>query len=423
MRPPGDFFGEHFSLGIVTVGSVAVEQRRVFRDDSGASGMTVVVYQRRARQDEAFDARRTTGGQEIGRPLNSRLLELLPRSPIAHVSGQVVDDLTTLSGSLQRFRIRHVARNDFDLIPCPILRSRRIAGDDANSATGGKEAVDEMAAEKACGAGDERLDGGESGDVSHGTGSSGECVDGSRSEYTSCRGSVDEDAEGELAMNESRGVFRVKICGVTTAADARVVADSGADAIGFNFYSRSARGVACEQAAQMASNLGPGVARVGVFVNHSAEEIRECRRRVGLDFVQLHGDEPPEMAEELVGLPVVRALRCRRDEWERGATWVEAFVGAGGTLAALLVDAYDPMEYGGTGRRADGGVVASFRARFPLVPLILAGGLTPENVAQVIAEVRPDGVDTASGVELRPGVKSADKVREFVRRALAALQG
>jgi phosphoribosylanthranilate isomerase len=223
-------------------------------------------------------------------------------------------------------------------------------------------------------------------------------------------------------MNLGGGVFRVKICGVTTLEDALLAADAGADAIGFNFYARSVRGVDCLQAAQVARSLAPSVARVGVFVNHSAAEIHACWRRVGLNYVQLHGDEPPELARELVGLPVVRALRCRLDTWVRGAAWVESYVGAGGTLAALLVDAYDPNEYGGTGRRADGEVFAAFRSRFPLIPLILAGGLTPENVADVIAEVRPDGVDTASGVEQRPGLKSAEKVREFVRRASAALR-
>ena len=119
---------------------------------------------------------------------------------------------------------------------------------------------------------------------------------------------------------------------------------------------------------------------------------------------------------------MLRALRCRSDDWERGAEWVESFLKAGGNLAGLLIDAYHPDEYGGTGRRADSLVFQAFRGRFPQTPLILAGGLTPANVAEVIVEVRPDGVDTASGVEARPGVKDPEKVVTFVLEAENALR-
>ncbi|MCO6459323.1 MAG: phosphoribosylanthranilate isomerase [Pirellulaceae bacterium] len=216
-------------------------------------------------------------------------------------------------------------------------------------------------------------------------------------------------------------LFRVKICGVTTPQDARLVADCGADAIGLNFYAGSPRFVTRSQARELLGEVPPSVARVGVFVNAAVEEILECQQDLGLDYLQLHGDEPVEYLARLAPSRVVRALRCRPGD----STMVDRLLADCGTLghwpAALLIDAHRPGTYGGTGRTVDWPAVAELGERCQGIRLVLAGGLNPGNVRQAIQAARPAAVDTASGVELAPGRKSPDLVRQFVREALAAL--
>jgi phosphoribosylanthranilate isomerase len=215
-------------------------------------------------------------------------------------------------------------------------------------------------------------------------------------------------------------LFTIKICGVTRPEDAAAVAEAGGDAIGLNFYAQSPRFVQDDQAERIISNLPAHVAKVGVFVNSPAKEIREKVERLGLDWAQLHGDEPPEFIAELPGIPVIRAVRMDQR--------TSVVLPRQGQLVklphAVLIDAYDPENYGGTGQTVPWKAVPEARRRLAGLPVILAGGLTPENVAEAIAAAKPQAVDTASGVEASPGIKDPEKIKAFVvaaKESLAAL--
>jgi phosphoribosylanthranilate isomerase len=218
-------------------------------------------------------------------------------------------------------------------------------------------------------------------------------------------------------------MFRIKICGMTSVEDARAAAEAGADAIGLNFYPRSRRFVRPETAARIAAAVPRDVTKVGVFVNATAEEIRRIAELVGLDCVQLHGDEPPALVAQLPPqVAVVRAYRCTVDGLAPLAEYLAACPAHGRALDAVLVDADAGGDYGGTGQAADWSLVARERDALGGTPLVLAGGLTPENVSEAIAQVHPDGVDVASGVESRPGRKDAALVARFVAAAREALE-
>jgi phosphoribosylanthranilate isomerase len=215
-------------------------------------------------------------------------------------------------------------------------------------------------------------------------------------------------------------MFRVKICGITSAEDARLAAEAGADAIGINFYEASPRACSPAAARAIAAALPAEVCKVGVFVNASIESIRAIAQDIGLDLVQLHGDEPPEFLARLRPLPILRAARITDD-----LTPVEAYLAECHRLLAvprmLLVDRLHESAFGGTGEKADWSAISAQRSKLQGMPLVLAGGLKPDNVANAIRAVRPWGVDTSSGVEQSPGRKSPELVREFVREAKAAL--
>jgi phosphoribosylanthranilate isomerase len=211
-------------------------------------------------------------------------------------------------------------------------------------------------------------------------------------------------------------VFRVKICGVTSVDQLRLVAASGADAVGLNFYPGSPRCVEDRSAQAMLASWPAGVCRVGLFVNASTADVREAVRRYQLDMVQLHGDEPPEFLAALPDIPLVRAFRC-----PAGLMTVSRYLQACRTPpAAVLVDAFSPGQFGGTGQVADWQRIRQDTPLLGRVPLVLAGGLTPANVGFAIATVHPAAVDTASGVEARPGRKDPQAVREFVAAARSA---
>jgi phosphoribosylanthranilate isomerase len=211
-------------------------------------------------------------------------------------------------------------------------------------------------------------------------------------------------------------MFQVKICGVTRVEDTSAIAEAAPDAIGLNFFPLSARFVADDQAAAIIAALPASILKVGVFVNASADDIRRKHELLHLDAVQLHGDEPPELIEQLAGIPTVRAVRVRDSQsplWRADQRCHPQ---------ALLVDAYSTAAYGGTGERVDWKSLPGLRTTARGLPLILAGGLTPENVAEAISLARPDGVDTASGVESAVGVKDPAKTKAFVEAARAALR-
>ena len=202
---------------------------------------------------------------------------------------------------------------------------------------------------------------------------------------------------------------RIKICGITRVEDARMAWAAGADALGLNFYPRSSRYVVPEVAAALARTRPALGAVVGVFVNAAPEHIREVVRTCALTAVQLHGDEPPEACADY-GVPVIKALRVRSAE---DVTRARAYVGVG-DVTALLLDGAAPG-YGGGGVGFDWSLVAGLADVG--VPVLVAGGLNPANVAEAVRATRPYGVDVASGVETRPGIKDADAVRAFVRAA------
>lgn len=201
----------------------------------------------------------------------------------------------------------------------------------------------------------------------------------------------------------------VKICGVTRVEDARAAWAAGADALGLNFYPSSPRFVKPEVAAVLARTRPALGAVVGVFVNESPDIIRERVRDCGLTAVQLHGDEPPEACAGF-GVPVIKALRVRGPEDVEKA---RQYMGVG-DVKTLLLDGAAPG-YGGGGVTFDWSLVAQLVDVG--VPVLVAGGLTPLNVAQAVRATRPYGVDVASGVEASPGIKDLEAVRAFIRTA------
>jgi phosphoribosylanthranilate isomerase len=204
---------------------------------------------------------------------------------------------------------------------------------------------------------------------------------------------------------------RVKFCGMTRPDDALVAARVGADAIGLVFYAPSPRAVSLDVARAIVSVLPPFISVVGLFVNAAHETVSEVLDQVRIDVLQFHGDEPADDCQRY-GRPYIKA--CRVGE----GTDVEALAREHVGAAALLLDTYDPALVGGTGKTFDWERVPH---RLPL-PLILAGGLTPENVAEAIRAVRPYAVDVSGGIEAAKGIKDAQCMQRFMD-AVASVAG
>lgn len=215
-------------------------------------------------------------------------------------------------------------------------------------------------------------------------------------------------------------MFRVKICGITNTADARAAADAGADCIGLNFCAESPRYVEMAQAREIVAAIHGRLLVAGVFVDAPAARVRDAAEQLSLDLVQLSGDEPPERIGELAGWPVMRAMRVGPDGLAAQLAYLAACRRLGCPPRLVLWDAYDAKRHGGTGRKADWPMAARGVASADFPPVILAGGLTPDNVAAAIHAVGPSGVDAASGVESSPGKKDAALVKSFVTAAKAA---
>lgn len=203
-------------------------------------------------------------------------------------------------------------------------------------------------------------------------------------------------------------MVRVKICGITNVDDALHAAACGADALGLVFYAKSPRCVTPAQARAIGAALPPFVVRVGLFVNEVPERIAAIATECGLDAVQLHGDEPPA-ACNLAPLRVVKVLRVRDEASLVGHEQYD--------VSALLLDTWVADSFGGTGTSFNWALAAAIARQRPV---ILAGGLTPDNVAAAIRQVRPYGVDVSSGVESAPGRKDPAKVARFIRTAKEA---
>lgn len=204
-------------------------------------------------------------------------------------------------------------------------------------------------------------------------------------------------------------LIRTKICGITRPEDAQTAAALGADAIGLVFYEKSKRAVTAAQAQAIVAALPPFVTVVALFVNESAEKIRETLRQVPVDVIQFHGDENDGFCRRFER-PYVKAVRVQSAEDIQTAS--DKFPHA----RALLFDAYHPDEYGGTGLRFDWKLLADYRGK----PWILAGGLTPENVADAVKTSGAVAVDVSGGVESSGGIKDAAKMAAFLQAAVQA---
>lgn len=201
---------------------------------------------------------------------------------------------------------------------------------------------------------------------------------------------------------------KVKICGITNERDALAAIDSGADFLGFNFFEKSKRKVFPRQAKEIIDALYKRVKTVGVFVNERPDHINTIAKYCGIDLVQLHGDEMPDICEKF-HLPVIKAFRV---EDEGTFKQVEFF-----NCEFVLLDAFSAGEFGGTGKQIKEEFVPAIRELAVRRKIFLSGGLTPENVADAIHETKPYAVDVASGVEIKPGLKSHEKMREFIAEA------
>lgn len=208
--------------------------------------------------------------------------------------------------------------------------------------------------------------------------------------------------------------MKIKICGITNVADARAAVEAGADALGFVFHAASPRNVSPDAVRTIIGQLPPLVLAVGVFVNEDVTVVRDLMDACGLALAQLHGDESSGYCESL-GRPVLRAIRLK----DRGSLLALAEYKGRARVRGVVVDAFSESAFGGTGRVADWHLAAEAAAA---TPVILAGGLTAENVAEGILTVRPYGVDVSSGVEASPGKKDHAKIAAFVRAVRACME-
>jgi phosphoribosylanthranilate isomerase len=199
---------------------------------------------------------------------------------------------------------------------------------------------------------------------------------------------------------------RVKICGITRIEDLNAACSAGADALGFVFHAPSPRNLNIEQAAGLVKALPPFVQSVGLFVDAESDFVEAVLKAVPLDMLQFHGDESPEFCGQF-GRPYIKAIRVRE-----GVDLVK-YTAEYDDARGLLLDAYVPGMPGGTGERFDWSLIPAGLSK----PLVLSGGLTPDNVAEAVRQVKPWAVDVSSGVEQAKGIKDAARVAAFIQGA------
>ncbi len=216
-------------------------------------------------------------------------------------------------------------------------------------------------------------------------------------------------------------MFTVKICGITRPQDARTAAEAGADAIGLNFYPQSPRAIDSDRARAIIAALPGEMIKVGLFVNAPPDEICHTYDALGLDLIQLHGDESPELLAALDGRPVMKAFRAAGAD---GLCMVLDYLETCGALDCLprliLLDAPLTSGFGGSGKLADWSLAKQYIENYKIPGSVLAGGLKPDNVAEAIQMTGAKAVDTASGVESQAGIKDPAAVAAFVRASRAA---
>jgi phosphoribosylanthranilate isomerase len=205
--------------------------------------------------------------------------------------------------------------------------------------------------------------------------------------------------------------MRIKICGITTLEQGQAIATHGATALGFICVPNSPRYVTAEQIKLIVDGLPKNIDKIGVFANESVEKIVLISQTSGLTGVQLHADESPDfcqkLRQELTKIEIIKALRIRNlDDLENAVIYANY-------VDTLLLDAYHPQQLGGTGLTLDWNLLQNFN---PGCPWFLAGGLTPDNIIDALNQVKPDGIDLSSGVEIAPGNKDLDKVARLFAR-------
>jgi phosphoribosylanthranilate isomerase len=222
-----------------------------------------------------------------------------------------------------------------------------------------------------------------------------------------------EEKQRDLRMMDHRyATVQIKICGITNQDDAAVAVDAGADALGFVFHRKSPRYVEPQVVKSIVASLPPFILPVGVFVNEELKVVRDIMDSCGLALAQLHGNESAGYCETL-GRPVIKAIGLK----DRASLLALAEYKGRAQVRGFLLDAFAPDTYGGTGRATDWTIAAELAKS---LTVILAGGLTPDNVASAVAAVKPYAVDVSSGVEAAPGRKDPEKIRAFVRAAKLA---
>ncbi|MFC1562490.1 phosphoribosylanthranilate isomerase [candidate division KSB1 bacterium] len=198
-------------------------------------------------------------------------------------------------------------------------------------------------------------------------------------------------------------MISVKICGITNVQDAVSVAEAGVNALGFVFYPKSKRYIVPEKAREIIKELPPFVSTVGLFVNEKKENVVDILRKCPVDVLQFHGDETPEYCNQF-NIRIIKAFRVKDD--------FSYDIFSGYSTCAFLLDGFAYGEYGGTGVSFDWDI-AVMAKKFGRI--VLAGGLHPENMEAALKKVRPYGIDLSSGVEVEPGIKDIDKVKEIVK--------
>ena len=208
-----------------------------------------------------------------------------------------------------------------------------------------------------------------------------------------------------MVANEKQ--VKVKVCGMTSLKDALVAVEGGADAVGFIFYKKSPRSVTMKTVREIVLELPPFVDTVGVFVDETAEQINKIADYCNLDIIQLHGDESPTFCKK-IRRKVIKAFRIKDMQSVKKLSSFQ--------VSGFLLDTFSENLHGGTGKVFDWNLALPAKK---FGPVIMAGGLTPNNVQQAVRQIRPYGVDVCSGVESEPGIKDHKKVRAFLKNANA----
>ena len=204
---------------------------------------------------------------------------------------------------------------------------------------------------------------------------------------------------------------KVKICGITNLDDAFAAVDYGADALGFVFFKESPRSISYQDATAIIKKLPPFITTVGVFVDEELNRVEEIVHQISLDVIQFHGSEPPEMCN--CSRPVIKAIRVK------SLDSLEPLVQYKDTVSTFLLDTFTPYALGGTGQIFNWDI-AIYAKQFGRI--VLAGGLTPDNVSEAVRRVQPYGVDVSSGIESKKGEKDRKKMRLFIENVEEAHQ-